>query len=354
MLIKECKVALKNNHLEQRNLSKKSEVRYMRHITINLVDHYGKHLYFIKKQGPGFNFPVPLRNEVWFYNYISRQKELFKIKEYIPNFFGYDKEYKMLILETLYNYEPFYNYTERLKAFPKEISECLAKNIAHLHAKTILLSHKNKDIPSFCSNIPSFDRITPEILANNNDAFIEMLEIIQSDDRIYESLDSLRNLTKYCLIHGDLKFDNILISKYTKIPSLKFVDWELCGWGNPHVDLGTIIGNYILLWAKSIRLRRNRSLQDSIKSSKISFLGLTLAINHFLKTYRESIKEDLPCFPAISTTNIIKYAGLVILLSVFVEVKLMYRLSSMGVLCLSLSKTLLTEPHYATSLLNIK
>jgi hypothetical protein len=119
MLIKECKVALKNNHLEQRNLSKKSEIRYMRHITINLVDHYGKHLYFIKKQGPGFNFPAPLRNEVWFYNYISRQKELFKIKEYIPNFFGYDKEYKMLILETLYNYEPFYNYTERLKGFSK-------------------------------------------------------------------------------------------------------------------------------------------------------------------------------------------------------------------------------------------
>jgi aminoglycoside phosphotransferase (APT) family kinase protein len=142
-----------------------------------------------------------------------------------------------------------------------------------LHAKTVLLSHKNKDIPSFCSNIPSFDRITPEILANNNDAFIEMLEIIQSDDRIYESLDSLRNLTKYCLIHGDLKFDNILISKYTKIPSLKLVDWELCGWGNPHVDLGTIIGNYILLWAKSIRLRRNRSLQVASKALKLVFWG---------------------------------------------------------------------------------
>jgi hypothetical protein len=202
--------------------------------------------------------------------------------------------------------------------------------------------------------ISHLDRITPEILANNNDAFIEMLEIIQSDERIYESLDSLRHLTKYCLVHGDLKFDNILISKYAKPPSLKFIDWELCGWGNPQIDLGTIIGNFILSWAKSIRLRRNRSLEECIKSSNISFLGLTLAINHFLKTYRELLKEDLPCFDTISIIDIIKYAGLVNLLSVLVEAKLMHRLSSMGVLVLSLSKTLLTEPNRAANLLNMK
>lgn len=352
MLIEECKIALKNHRLEQRSLSRKSEIRQMRHTTINLVDHRGKHLYFIKKQGQGFKLPFSLKNEIWFYDHISRQKELFKIKECVPNFFAYDKKRKMLILESLHNYEPLYTYIGRLKAIPKETSKCLAKNIAHLH--TTPLSHKNKGTPSFYPNIPSFDRITPEILANNNDAFIEMLEIIQGDERIYESLESLRHLTKLCLVHGDLKFDNILISKYAKPPSLKFIDWELCGWGSPCIDLGSVIGNYILLWAKSIRLRRSRSLQESIKSSNISFLGLTLAINHFLKTYRELIRKDLPCFPAISITDIIKYAGLVNLLSVLVEARLMYRLSSMGVLVLSLSKTLLTEPNHAANLLNIK
>jgi thiamine kinase-like enzyme len=352
MMIEECKVVLKNHHLEHRSLSKKSEIRQMRHTTINAVDNRGKHLYFIKKEGQGFKLPFSLKNEIWFYNYISRQKELFKIKEYIPNFLAYDKKQKMLILESLHNYETLYSYIGRLRAFPKETSECLAKIIAYLH--TTPLSHENRDIPSFCPNIPSFDRITPEILANNNDAFIEMLEIIQGDKRIYESLESLRRLTKYCLIHGDLKFDNILISKYTKPTSLKFIDWELCGWGNPHVDLGTIIGNFILSWAKSIRLRRNRRLEECIKSSNISFLGLTLAINHFLKTYQKLTKKDLPCFATISIIDIIKYAGLVNLLSVLVEAKLMYRLSSMGVLVLSLSKTLLTEPNRAVNLLNIK
>jgi thiamine kinase-like enzyme len=351
-MIEECKVVLKNHHLEHRSLSKKSEIRQMRHTTINAVDNRGKHLYFIKKQGQGFKLPFSLKNEIWFYNYISRQTELFKIKEYIPNFLAYDKKQKMLILESLHNYEPLYSYIGRLRAFPKEISECLAKNIAHLH--TTPLSHENRDIPSFCPNIPNFDRITPEILANNNDAFIEMLEIIQGDERIYESLESLRHLTKYCLIHGDLKFDNILISNYAKPPSLKFIDWELCGWGNPHVDLGTILGNFILSWAKSIHLRRNRSLEECIKSSNISFLELTLAINHFLKTYQKLTKKDLPCFATISIIDIIKYAGLVNLLSVLVEAKLMYRLSSMGVLVLSLSKTLLTEPNRAANLLNIK
>jgi thiamine kinase-like enzyme len=218
MMIEECKMALKDHHLEHRSLSKKSEIRQMRHTTINAVDHCGKHLYFIKKQGQGVKLPFSLKNEIWFYNYISRQKELFRIKEYIPNFFAYDKKRKMLILESLHNYEPLYSYIGRLRAFPKETSEHLKKNLAHLH--TTPLSHENS-IPSFYPNIPSFDRITPEILANNNDAFIEMLEIIQGDERIYESLESLRHLTKYCLIHGDLKFDNILISKYAS-----------CGPGN--------------------------------------------------------------------------------------------------------------------------
>jgi hypothetical protein len=32
----------------------------MRHTTINAVDHRGKHVYFIKKQGQGFKLPFSL------------------------------------------------------------------------------------------------------------------------------------------------------------------------------------------------------------------------------------------------------------------------------------------------------
>lgn len=326
----------------------------MRHITINLFNKRGKPMYFIKKEASSLNPSISLKNEVWFYKYIQRQG-LPEITESVPNFFIYDNKSKMLILENLYNFETLYNNIERHGGFPRHIIEYLAKTIAYVHGTTNHLFHEDyKHIPQFSSNIPRFEKITPEILANNNDAFIEMLEIVHSDEKINESLESLRNLGKHCLIHGDLKFDNILISKYeNKIP-LKLIDWELCGWGNPVVDLGTIMGNHLLLWAKSIRLKKNQSLQNSIKNSKITFMELTIAINYFLKIYKECIKGYSPNFPDIPISDIIRYSGLVILLFVYGELKATYRLSSMGVLLLSLSKTLLTEAHYAMKILNIK
>ena len=354
MLVDLCRTVLKNNHLEQRNLSKKSEIRFTRHTTINLFNNYGKPMYFIKKEGSDLNSSISLKNEVWFYKYIQR-KELPEIRESVPNFFIYDNKSKMLILENLYNFETLHDNIERHSGFSRHIIENLARTIAYIHGMTNLLFHEgHKYVPHFYSNIPHFEKITPEILANNNDAFIEMLEIIHSDDKINESLKSLRTLGKYCLIHGDLKFDNILITKYeNKIP-LKLIDWELCGWGNPVVDLGTIIGNYLLLWARSIRLKKNQSLQNSIKNSKITFMELTIAINYFLKIYKECMKGYSPNFPSISISDIIRYSGLFILLFVYGDLKATYRLSSKGVLLLSLSKTLLTKAHYATKLLNIK
>ena len=354
MLIDLCRIVLKNNHLEQRNLSKKSEIRFRRHTTINLFNKCGKPVYFIKKDGSALNSSISLKNEVWFYKYIQR-KELPEIRESVPNFFAYDDESKILILENLYNFETLHDNIKRHNGFSRYIIEYLARTIAYIHGTTNLLFHEDyKYIPHFYYNVPNFEKITPEILANNNDAFIEMLEIIHGDDKINESLESLRNLGKYCLIHGDLKFDNILISKYeNKIP-LKLIDWELCGWGNPIVDLGTIIGNYLLLWAKSIRLKKNQSLQNSIKNSKITFMELTIAINYFLKMYKECIRGYSPNFPSISISDIIRYSGLVILLFVYGELKVTYRLSSKGVLLLSLSKTLLTDADYAMNTLNIK
>jgi len=353
LLVDLCKIVLKNNHLEQRNLSKKSEIRYMRHTTINLFNKYGKPMYFVKKEGSGLNSSISLKNEVWFYKYILR-KELPEIRESIPNFFVYDDESKMLILENLYNFETLNDNIERHSGFSRHIIEHLARTIAYIHGTTNLLFHEDyKYVPHFHSSIPYFEKITPEILANNNDAFTEMLEMIHSDDKITQSLESLRNLGKYCLIHGDLKFDNILVSKYeNKIP-IKLIDWELCGWGNPVVDLGTIMGNYLLLWAKSILLKKNQSLQNSIKNSKITFMELTIAINYFLKIYKECLKGYSPNFPSISISDIIRYSGLVILLFVYSELKATYRLSSKGVLLLSLSKTLLTETDYAMKVLNI-
>lgn len=92
LLVDLCRTVLKNNHLEQRNLSKKSEIRFMRHTRINLFNKYGKPVYFIKKEGSALNSSISLKNEVWFHKYIQ-EKELPEIIESVPNFFTILRHY---------------------------------------------------------------------------------------------------------------------------------------------------------------------------------------------------------------------------------------------------------------------
>ena len=78
---------------------------------------------------------------------------------------------------------------------------------------------------------------------------MKLLKIIQKDQKIYDLLEGIvSSLDLQTLIHGDIKFDNIIIAsskKNTKsVNKILITDWEMATIGDPAWDIGSIFQDF--------------------------------------------------------------------------------------------------------------
>ena len=84
----------------------------------------------------------------------------------------------------------------------------------------------------------------------------ELTRNIQGIDDLCTALDELvASWQEDAVIHGDIRWDNLLAvrggdsKRWTR---LQLIDWELCGAGDPAVDIGAFFGEYLRAWLQSI------------------------------------------------------------------------------------------------------
>ncbi|MCW2287122.1 aminoglycoside phosphotransferase (APT) family kinase protein [Leucobacter luti] len=94
----------------------------------------------------------------------------------------------------------------------------------------------------FTELIPSADPVVPDDLVDYPSAHLQIIAIIQADSAVIQNLKRLRTPTDVCLIHGDARLDNIIVSGQEHP---KFIDLELARVGDPHFDLGTLLGSIV-------------------------------------------------------------------------------------------------------------
>jgi aminoglycoside phosphotransferase (APT) family kinase protein len=87
-------------------------------------------------------------------------------------------------------------------------------------------------------------------------AAIELTRVIQALDDLCAALDALAASSRdEAVIHGDIRWDNLLAFRprtAKRWRSVQFIDWELSGPGDPAVDLGAFLGEYLRGWAQSV------------------------------------------------------------------------------------------------------
>jgi aminoglycoside phosphotransferase (APT) family kinase protein len=99
-------------------------------------------------------------------------------------------------------------------------------------------------------------RLDLDALHTLSPAAVELTRILQGLEDVCTSLDELAaSFRRESVIHGDVRWDNYLVWRSgdsKRWRRLQLIDWELCGAGDPAVDIGAFFGEYLRAWLQSI------------------------------------------------------------------------------------------------------
>jgi thiamine kinase-like enzyme len=223
----------------------------------------------------------------------------------IPKILKFDSSNNILIMELVNN---AYSLNELIKTPNSKIElssyfSLLGEYLATYHK----LFDNNSNVLSFLPNkLPGFfnyHKPGPEIFQEISNANLELLKIIQNEKNLFDNLSQLSKQWKtVTLIHGDIKFDNILTFKKPKIENdksesvhMKIVDWEFSDYGDPAWDIGCVFAETIRYWVYSSY--KNIADAATNKYNSLIFSQINQALKSFWFKYcrvkQSNINENI-------------------------------------------------------------
>jgi len=198
---------------------------------------------YLLKQGIVADSSQSLANEVALYARLAAPRG--PLAGSIPRSYGCDAERGVLIVEWIADGEDLYRHHAERSRCSLRLSAALGRVLAALHA----IAPDDEELREDAPWVLSLHRPRLDALRYLSAPSIELIKTIQRDARFARGLDELRDDWRVeALVHRDVKWANCIA---TPPAAITLVDWEMAGWGDPAVDVGSAFGE-ILGW----RLRR--------------------------------------------------------------------------------------------------
>jgi hypothetical protein len=194
-----------------------------------------------------------LRREAICYEAAAGVPELARI---MPRLLRYDDARHTLVTELAPEAESLLAYHQRFRTFPVEIGVSLGEALGTYHGVAGALLTDPRLTASFARQIPviltlrrgghaalgHFGLIGPQAsaLIRQHPDFESMLDALAAGWRT----DSL--------IHGDMKWDNVLVYPTDEGLDFRVVDWEMADFGDAAWDVGAVIQSFLTAWILSM------------------------------------------------------------------------------------------------------
>lgn len=244
------------------------------------VKHSNGNNFFVKQQLEYGDYDIQMwQQEVLFYKNVNVQSDFTKLIDFLPNYIGYNLSNKILVLEFLEGYSDLGKTV---------INDEIGLKIVRFLKTISNISFENTDE----TNVPwifNFDNYNHNKRVKN-----PILKLVSQNTDLVKALNNLTTIWQAnCLIHNDIKLNNILINNNQ---SIKIIDWEMVSVGDGYWDLACFFQS---LYFYQIFLN-----QDIIESkSLLNFLRFVNLTSFYQEDWSNSQKE-----------KIVKFMGAAILL----------------------------------------
>ncbi|VEP16156.1 conserved hypothetical protein [Hyella patelloides LEGE 07179] len=299
-------------------------------------------------------------HEWQFYQLIRYFSDLKELSSLCSPATYFDRKNAILVFNYLSEYCDLEEFYTQHNIFPTKIAAFLGETLAKFHC----LTFDNQDYESFLEpereteGIPDFskdlERIYPEIFGLISSDGIKFYELYQRDPNLHQAIASLQELYEpCCLVHDDLKFNNILLhldwqeldSQQNKQSSLiRLIDWEKWSWGDPALDLGSIVASYLKLWLNSITVNRYISIEQALSLAGTPLEQIQPSLVVLFQSYCQCFPEVLTEFPDF-LVRVMQFAGLGLIDSILAKLHYYEPFGNISICMLQVAKTLLCHPE---------
>lgn len=294
-----------------------------------------------------------------------------KICGFLPEILHFDPDNSILIVNYLAEYGDLYQHYTTEREFPVEVARSIGQLLATIHSNTFQKpayqqflssgelnrqSHQ-QHLPNSHSAIDLIDRLTrisPQIFRMMPLECLQFFRLYQRFPTLSAAIVELGNsITPSCLVHHDLKVNNILIDldwQQPKSTIIRLIDWERAGWGDPAFDLGSLLGSYLEIWLDGLIISDNLSINESLQLAAIPLESIQPSLFNIVDAYLEgfpTIGIDRPDY----LNRSIQFAGLALIQRVESALYEQRIFDNRGIVVLQVAKQLICTPQAAMNTL---
>jgi hypothetical protein len=218
-----------------------------------------------------------------------------RLAPYVPTSVFFDARRRTLVCELLGDATDLAAYYARGR-FPPLLARRLGSALALLHAVDLGALDEMQATHDMLGvgvppNPPSLG-----LLLSMSDAAVELLRLLQGSSELSERLADLNDSRDdVAIIHGDLRPSNCVVfpregaGRRTRIA---LVDWELARRGDPHVDVGAVLGEYLHVWLWSMSVFDGSDLGQAPHHARHPLDAMQPAIRAFWRGYLDRRRKQ--------------------------------------------------------------
>jgi thiamine kinase-like enzyme len=278
-----------NGDLEIFDVSRKNR-------NIKIANRLGSDL-FLKQANQYDNISIiTIKRESLLYAILQTENEFTSMVDIAPKILDYDEKNNIMITEYVHG-------NSWLQYITREPNMKLENDVVTSLGNTIATFHRNYEKVStrkklqFLPRTITFESLLihpgPDIFINLSQANLKLLKIIQRDPKIYDALEELfAHWSPMTLIHGDIKFDNIIVTNEKNTRKSIITDWEMANIGDPAWDVGSIFQEFIRSWLYALRITGTEDAQELLDMSTESFQNMQYALRIFWNAYIQVIQKN--------------------------------------------------------------
>ncbi|WP_375498193.1 phosphotransferase [uncultured Nostoc sp.] len=299
-----------------------------------------------------------------FHKLLHHIPELSQLSSKVSELLHFDESNSIIVYKYLLNYLDLDKFYRKEQTFPAIIATSIGRTLAVLHGATInqqkcsnFISQvqEEKSPDHFYNPAQRLERIGPEVFGSIPDDCLKFLVLYQRYESLGAAVAELTaSLHPCCVIHNDLKLDNILLYDGWEQSALqgnqlqgnliRLIDWERCTWGDPAFDLGTILASYLRIWLDSLVAAPSIEIEESLRLAMTPLKVLRPSIVALMKAYLENFPEILKHYSDF-LQRVVQFAGLALIETTRAFIDYHKYFGNRSICMLQVAKSLLCRPE---------